>query len=138
VQRCPYDSEEPQYSVSFFRSVTSNRDKAATLRIAATAAPLRPFCLSWPSSAMRSLLLSLAWLGLASAVFATQQLPFVPYSSLATSRASAYNAYDDGLFTPFEDLKYLSDDQFTTFEHAFHPGYGVRLKKSHFCDETVK
>lgn len=115
----------------------SNRDKAATIRIASAAAPLRPFCLPWLFPDMHSLLLSLALLGLAPVVFA-QQLPLVSSSSLATSRASAYDAYDDGLFTPFEDLKSLSDDQFTTFRHAFHPGYGVRLKKSHFCDETVK
>lgn len=46
--------------------------------------------------------------------------------------------YDDGLFTPFEDLNALSATQFTTLSHPLFPNYGVRIKESDFCDGTVK
>ncbi|KAG2123830.1 Alpha/Beta hydrolase protein [Suillus clintonianus] len=48
-------------------------------------------------------------------------------------------AYDDGLFTPFEQLGALSEVQFTTLGHPVFPHYSVRIKKSsNFCDGTVK
>jgi hypothetical protein len=46
--------------------------------------------------------------------------------------------YDDGLFTPFEDLHALSTSQFTTLGHPLFPNYNVRIKESDFCDGTVK
>ncbi|KAI0756370.1 serine carboxypeptidase [Daedaleopsis nitida] len=42
--------------------------------------------------------------------------------------------YDDGLFTPLEDLHALSASEHTTLRHPNFPAYGVRIKKSHFCD----
>jgi carboxypeptidase C (cathepsin A) len=43
--------------------------------------------------------------------------------------------YDDGLFTPVEDLSALSADSFTTLGHPFFPNYSVRIKKTVFdCD----
>lgn len=43
--------------------------------------------------------------------------------------------YDDGLFTPVEDLSALSTDSFTTLGHPFFPNYSVRIKKTVFdCD----
>lgn len=48
----------------------------------------------------------------------------------------AYAApYDDGLFTPVEDLNTLSVDSFTTLGHPSFPKYSVRIKKTVFeCD----
>jgi len=44
----------------------------------------------------------------------------------------------NGLFTPLESLSLLKEDQFTTMHHPFFPKYSVRIKKSDFCDPTVK
>lgn len=46
--------------------------------------------------------------------------------------------YADGLFSPVESLSTLSATEFTTMGHPFFPRYSVRVKKSQFCDETVK
>lgn len=46
--------------------------------------------------------------------------------------------YADGLFTPVESLSSLSTAKFTKLGHPFFPRYSVRVKKSQFCDETVK
>ncbi|KAL1692251.1 Alpha/Beta hydrolase protein [Schizophyllum commune] len=45
--------------------------------------------------------------------------------------------YDAGLFTPFENLSALSETEFTSLSHPFFPNYGVRVKKTKFCDGTV-
>ncbi|PPQ84537.1 hypothetical protein CVT25_007607 [Psilocybe cyanescens] len=52
--------------------------------------------------------------------------------------AGGYELYTDGLFTPVEDLSILSETEFTKLSHPEFPRYGVRVKKSTFCDETVK
>ncbi|KAF8972465.1 serine carboxypeptidase [Flammula alnicola] len=50
-----------------------------------------------------------------------------------------YQSYNDGLFTPAEDLSVLSESEFTTLGHPAFPRYSVRMKKSSdFCDTTVK
>ena len=46
--------------------------------------------------------------------------------------------YDAGLFTPVEDLGVLSTTEFTTLAHPAFPKYNVRIKKSDFCDGTVR
>ena len=46
--------------------------------------------------------------------------------------------YDAGLFTPVEDLGVLSTTKFTTLAHPAFPQYNVRIKKSDFCDGTVR
>lgn len=53
---------------------------------------------------------------------------------------SAYAApYDDGLFTPIENLRALSFDSFTTLSHPHFPGYGVRMKQTVFeCEPDAK
>ncbi|KAF8168513.1 alpha/beta-hydrolase [Crassisporium funariophilum] len=51
---------------------------------------------------------------------------------------NSYQSYDHGLFKPAEDLSILSETEFTTLSHPAFPRYGVRIKKSTFCDETVK
>jgi hypothetical protein len=54
--------------------------------------------------------------------------------------AQSYTApYDDGLFTPVEQLSTLAVNSFTTLSHPVFPNYSVRIKKSEdFCDGTVK
>lgn len=61
-------------------------------------------------------------------------------ASVAGSVQSAFsfNNYDDGLFSPMEDLGLLSASQFTTLGHPLFPDYNVRIKKSDFCDGTVR
>jgi hypothetical protein len=48
--------------------------------------------------------------------------------------------YDGGLFTPVEDLSFISDTGFTTFGHPAFPRHSVRIKKtpSGFCDDTIR
>ena len=46
--------------------------------------------------------------------------------------------YDAGLFTPFENLSALSETESTSLSHPFFPSYGVRVKKTKFCDGAVK
>lgn len=48
------------------------------------------------------------------------------------------STYDAGLFTPLEDLYALSATEHTTLQHPAFPAYGVRIKKSHFCDGQVQ
>ena len=45
--------------------------------------------------------------------------------------------YDEGLFTPVEELNILSASAFTTLQHPAFPNYEVRIKKSNWCDGTV-
>ncbi|KAG2023989.1 carboxypeptidase Y [Coprinopsis cinerea AmutBmut pab1-1] len=46
--------------------------------------------------------------------------------------------YNDGLFTPFEDLSTLSETDFTTLTHPAFPRHSVRVKQTKFCDNTVR
>jgi hypothetical protein len=41
-------------------------------------------------------------------------------------------------FTPAGTLDILSETSFTPLAHPEFPKYGVRVKKSNFCDETVR
>ncbi|OBZ78169.1 Carboxypeptidase Y [Grifola frondosa] len=45
---------------------------------------------------------------------------------------------DAHLFTPLEDLKLLSDSEFTSLSHPSFPRHGVRIKRSNWCDGTVQ
>ena len=51
---------------------------------------------------------------------------------------TAFKAYDEGLFTPFEDLHALSSSKFTTLSHPAFPLHNVRVKESNFCDGNVR
>ncbi|KIJ17963.1 hypothetical protein PAXINDRAFT_167613 [Paxillus involutus ATCC 200175] len=79
-------------------------------------------------------LLSLAIVSSASAqaILGAKQPVTKPY-------AQSYAApYDDGLFTPVEQLSTLSVNSFTTLSHPVFPNHSVRIKKSEdFCDGTV-
>lgn len=46
--------------------------------------------------------------------------------------------YDDGLFTPFENLHALSVSEYTTLRHPQFPAHSVRIKESRFCDGEVR
>lgn len=62
----------------------------------------------------------------------------------AWSRAGAVQAVfsttaDPGQpFAPVGTLDVLSETSFTALTHPEFPNYGVRIKKSNFCDEGVK
>ncbi|PPQ84535.1 hypothetical protein CVT25_007605, partial [Psilocybe cyanescens] len=45
--------------------------------------------------------------------------------------------YDEGLFTPTENLSALSETEFRKLDHPEFPRHSVRVKKSKFCDGTV-
>ncbi|KAK7690229.1 hypothetical protein QCA50_006882 [Cerrena zonata] len=80
--------------------------------------------------------LSLAALTVAAIVSAsTAQQPFGSQLPIASN---AFETYDNGLFSPLEDLNLLSTDSFTTLTHPVFPKHSVRIKKSSdFCDGTV-
>ncbi|OCH89475.1 serine carboxypeptidase [Obba rivulosa] len=56
----------------------------------------------------------------------------------APSFGAGFEAYDAGLFTPFEDLSALSTEEFTTLAHPLFPHYNVRIKQSTFCDGSAR
>ncbi|KAJ6456224.1 serine carboxypeptidase [Mycena vitilis] len=56
----------------------------------------------------------------------------------SNSNTGISNAYDEGMFTPMEDMNLLSETEFSVLSHPVFPNYNVRIKKSTFCDETVK
>lgn len=62
-------------------------------------------------------------------------------ASIATASAQgsfSFEHYDERLFTPVEDLGALSTTEFTSLRHPLFPSYNVRIKKSDFCDGTVR
>ena len=50
----------------------------------------------------------------------------------------AFSNYDEGLFTHFGELDALSSSEYTQLEHPAFARHSVRIKKSDFCDGTVK
>ncbi|EKM51694.1 uncharacterized protein PHACADRAFT_261985 [Phanerochaete carnosa HHB-10118-sp] len=73
-----------------------------------------------------------ALLGLAaSSVVSGAQQPFA-------LSGGKFESYDAGLFSPVEDLGLLSTSEFTALAHPTFPNYNVRIKKSDFCDGTVR
>ncbi|PFH46824.1 hypothetical protein AMATHDRAFT_68987 [Amanita thiersii Skay4041] len=70
-------------------------------------------------------------------VTAAQQQFFTTGKQNRPATFGLYDNYDAGLFTPLEDLSMLSDDAYTHMTHPAFPRYGVRMKKSNFCDGTV-
>ena len=46
--------------------------------------------------------------------------------------------YDSGLFSPIEDLNALSFADYSILAHPAFPKYQVRIKKSDFCDGSVR
>ena len=74
---------------------------------------------------------SVALLGLAALSSAFSQKPL-------SVGSSSFESYDTGLFNPVEDLGLLSTADYTTLGHPLFPNYDVRIKKSDFCDGTVR
>jgi len=75
-------------------------------------------------------------------ISAATQKPFFQqqYGSVSSGISVHGNTdfvHDLGLFTPLEDLSYLSSSEFTTLSHPAFPNHRVRIKKSDFCDGTV-
>ncbi|KAG6890873.1 hypothetical protein C0992_012009 [Termitomyces sp. T32_za158] len=48
-----------------------------------------------------------------------------------------HQVYDEGLFTPFEDLSALSQKEYVLLNHPAFPAHSVRIKKTKFCDEGI-
>ncbi|KAJ7259665.1 serine carboxypeptidase [Mycena rebaudengoi] len=69
------------------------------------------------------------------AAIASQTPLEAQFVAVTSSRVSAY---DDGLFTPMEDMSFLSEREFSVLEHPAFPNHSVRIKKSTFCDGTVQ
>lgn len=71
----------------------------------------------------------------------TLKIPSHLYPSDLTNTSSGSPEvlnHDTALFMPFEDLTLLSSNEFTTLKHYVFPKHSVRIKKSDFCDGTVK
>ncbi|KAF9491602.1 alpha/beta-hydrolase [Pleurotus eryngii] len=58
------------------------------------------------------------------------------YGPLAIHSGSAHYGSEPSI--PKETLDALSDKDFTTLRHPAFPSYGVRVKRTRWCDETVK
>ncbi|KAG5734170.1 Carboxypeptidase Y [Termitomyces sp. T112] len=58
-------------------------------------------------------------------------------SSHAPFANPKYQFYDDGLFTPFEDLSSLPQNEYTLLTHPAFPAHSVRIKRTNFCDRGV-
>ncbi|XP_006457521.1 hypothetical protein AGABI2DRAFT_139843 [Agaricus bisporus var. bisporus H97] len=79
------------------------------------------------------LLNSVLVLGLFTPSFASTQWPFD-----AGFKYDGLRAYNDGLFTPLEDLSFVHSNSYTTLKHPAFPKHSVRIKKSFdFCDPHV-
>ncbi|KAF9000209.1 Alpha/Beta hydrolase protein [Cyathus striatus] len=64
---------------------------------------------------------------------------FQPSSGSAASRGQyLVSGYNVGLFTPLENMSTFSEDRFFVLQHPAFPRHQVRMKKTRFCDETVK
>ncbi|KAF5347055.1 hypothetical protein D9758_011617 [Tetrapyrgos nigripes] len=59
------------------------------------------------------------------------------HDPIQSSYTTTSNHWHSNVFKPLEDLKLLSDSQFTSLSHPAFPSYGVRVKKSKFCDGGV-
>src|SRR5438105_948552 len=66
------------------------------------------------------------------------QEPFLVTNNTSSLPTASAENYDWGLFTPLESLSRVSEQDFTVLGHPFFPKYSVRIKKSKFCDTTVK
>lgn len=71
-------------------------------------------------------------------VYGDVQRAFAIDKPASASLPTQFDTYDAGLFSPLEDLNLLSTSDFTTLSHPAFPKYGVRIKKSHFCDGNVR
>lgn len=82
--------------------------------------------------------LSQVFIGATLVQYATGQHTFQTSLQVPEISASAFSAYNEGLFTPLGDLSSLSSTTFTRLAHPVFPRHSVRVKQSHFCDEQVR
>ncbi|KAF8148174.1 serine carboxypeptidase [Mycena galopus ATCC 62051] len=73
---------------------------------------------------------------------ATTLAVLIIYASTLVGAVRAFfststNIWENLTFTPVGTLEVLSESAFTTLAHPAFPAYGVRLKKSQFCDGGV-
>ena len=90
---------------------------------------------------MLALWLTLIHVNLAIAVSGSSAWRQSNVSSTSAGHASInlnQASYDDGLFTPLEDLNVLSESRYTTVRHPLYPNHNVRIKKTQFCEATVQ
>ncbi|KAJ7496982.1 Alpha/Beta hydrolase protein [Mycena latifolia] len=76
-----------------------------------------------------------------SAFSSSSQHPLLPSGNRDSSvgpSPKGWGQYDEGLFTPLEDLHLLSETQFTSLAHPVFPHHNIRIKKTSFCDDTVQ
>lgn len=82
-------------------------------------------------------LAALAVSGLQSTI--ASQSPFLRPASDEVSLRFAHEQYDAGLFSPpFSSLSAVPEMEWGILSHPLFPKYSVRLKKSSFCDDTVR
>lgn len=101
---------------------------------------------SWPRTTImfKFLFVLCALVGVPLVRCSTQETLKIPshlYPSDLTNTSSGSPEvlnHDTALFMPFEDLTLLSSNEFTTLKHYVFPKHSVRIKKSDFCDGTVK
>jgi len=70
--------------------------------------------------------------------FSQSGLPNLKKGTVRSTPPVPLSTYNDRLFTPIEDLSTLSETEFTPISHPFFPNVGARIKKTKFCDGTVK
>ncbi|KAJ6545213.1 Alpha/Beta hydrolase protein [Mycena capillaripes] len=61
-----------------------------------------------------------------------------PAGAMQAVFSTSASINDGQTFAPLGTLNALSETSFTTLTHREFPGYGVRIKKSKFCDEGAK
>lgn len=83
------------------------------------------------------LILQAIALSLQIALVASESQTFLS-DHIFQSNNFAGESYDTGLFTPVESLELLSESQFSTLRHPVFPRHSVRIKKTPFCDQTVR
>lgn len=76
--------------------------------------------------------------GAVSGQHLSQPLPWPVLSVQDSNPTTPYTEYNAGMFTPVGELGALTASEFTTLAHPAFPRHSVRVKQSHFCDESVR
>ena len=87
---------------------------------------------------MLKLLVGLLPLTLSALAVSATQYDFYDAGSSQTRLSFGDATYDYGMFSPMEDLSALSSTQYSTLSHPAFPSYEVRIKRSDFCDGSVR
>lgn len=68
----------------------------------------------------------------------SQPPPWPVLSVQDPNPTTPYTEYNAGMFTPLGELGSLTASEFTTLAHPAFPRHSVRVKQSHFCDDSVR